>query len=375
MGKYTLQDDPAVDAVVERHLATIKDCLARLTRPQALFLYGSFGRGEGSVYRQGEDLRFFSDYEVGVIGFSPFLRAPVKDAERQLSAALPVAVSLSWFFPPRIHHNWLRNFSFREIPSIYIYELKNASQVFYGDFDFRRNPLDPRRLPLLEAYHLLKNRMMEVIEKWSGAAGDAGLAFSLAKLILACGDTLLLVNGLYHYSYRERARRFTDNYAQMFAGELGPEFLPLYQKAVSFKLFPYQEYQPQHILAHLAEIKPICRRTLDVLQRAGEDARYPSALMIQYENLFSAFKCRRAGRAIRWRDLPQSGKSYSLLQLLGNAITPLFFGLPIDGESDAGMLEQAAYWGRWMMRARPDPGEAFDRELVSSVCFMWHTLY
>lgn len=373
MGKFTLQDDPVIEAAIELHLEMIKGCLAPLTHPKALFLYGSFGRGEGSVHKDGSGLHFFSDYEVGVISRSPLALWGIRRAERELASSIPVSISLSWFLPTRLHRNWSRNFSFSASPSIYIYELKTASQVFYGTFDLGLNAPDPRSLPVFEAHELLKNRMMEVIEKWFQKADAASLAFSVAKLILACGDVLLILHGLYHFSYLERARRFTGRFSTEFAGIYEEEFLPIYHKAVSFKLRPFQEYRPEAINAHLSDVKQICQRALRCLETAGENAPQPPRKSL-YQDALLTVKCWNAGRKVHWEKIPTEGKALSLYHLLHRAITPLFFGLPVDGKSDPRMMEQAAFWGRWAMREWPTSASEFEHELVSSICFMWHTL-
>ena len=209
MGKYTLLADPQADDIVEAHLLTVRECVLRYFQPQALILAGSFGRGEGSISLDNEQIRFYSDYEISLVSSSPRARLFIEPIQRELNSVLPVSVSLFWTTPRKLQKNLSRNLSFGPpYPSIGVYEFKAGSQIFYGELDLSVNAIDPRTLPVSEGVRLIANRMMETIEKWAKSGDETELAFSLSKLVLACGDALLLKSGHYHYSYAERSERF-----------------------------------------------------------------------------------------------------------------------------------------------------------------------
>ncbi len=394
MGKYTLHTDPRVDAIVESHLAQICECTLRHFKPEALLLSGSFGRGEGSVSLDGGQVRFYSDYEVSLISSRPRARLAIDPIQREVNAKLPLSVSIFWTTPRKLRHNLSRNLSFGPpYLSIGMYELKAGSQVFYGDFDLSANQNDPRDLPVSEGVRLIANRMMETIEKWrrTPKSGDFGvqdrseLAFSLAKLVLACGDALLVKNGLYHYSYAERGRRFSQHYTELFSPLLGAEFLGLYEQASSFKLRPYAEVQPAAILEALPQIRAYCWTILRHLLDLPEDDHdrifeamaasihitYQTGLApsldVAYENLILWLRGRRAGI----KTFPNRKADLSMFQMLYGAIPSLFWGLPMEGQADARLLQNSREWGAWafppLSSATPS-----EEQLVSVLLSMWH---
>ncbi|MEW5829412.1 MAG: hypothetical protein AB1846_11020 [Chloroflexota bacterium] len=418
MGKYTLHTDPRVDAIVESHLAQICECTLRHFRPEALLLSGSFGRGEGSVSLDGGQVRFYSDYEVSLISSRPSARLAIDPIQREINAKLPLSVSIFWTTPRKLRHNLSRNLSFGPPNlSIGVYELKAGSQVFYGDFDLSVNQDDPRDLPVNEGVRLIANRMMEAIEKWwrtpkspdlgtrtpkspdlgtqtpksgdFGLRGRSELAFSLSKLVLACGDALLVKNGLYHYSYAERGRRFSRYYDELFKPLLGSEFLPLYEKASSFKLRPDAEVRPAAILEALPQIRACCwtilRHLLD-LPEGNHDRVFEAmaasipityqtgltkSLDVAYEDLILWLRGRRAGKKT-WPNNRKPGPNLSMFQRLYGAIPSLFWGLPMEGRADACLLQTSREWGAW---AFPPQAEAVPEEqLVSVLLSLWHAL-
>ncbi len=390
MGKYTLHTDPRVDAIVESHLAQICECTLRHFKPEALLLSGSFGRGEGSVSLDGGQVRFYSDYEVSLISSQPRARMAIDPIQREINAKLPLSVSIFWTTPRKLRHNLSRNLSFGPpYLSIGVYELKAGSQVFYGDFDLSANQNDPRDLPVSEGVRLIANRMMEAVEKWAKVEDRSELAFSLSKLVLACGDALLVKNGVYHYSYAERGRRFSQHYDDLFKPLLGSEFYTLYEKASSFKLRPYAEVQPAAILEALPRIRAYCRTILRHLLDLPEDDRdrifeamaasmpityqtglFP-ALDVAYENLILWLRGRRAGKKT-WPNRRRDGKSsLSMFQQLYGAIPSLFWGLPMDGQPDSRLLQTSREWSAWAFPPQED-STVSEEKLVAALLSMWH---
>lgn len=390
MGRYTLHEDRRVDQAVEAHLETIRTVVLRHTRPQALLLAGSFGRGEGSVTPGPDGLRFHSDYEVCLISPSPAARAAVDAIMVELKQCVDVPVSLFWNTPARLWHNRTRNLSFgRPLATIGMYELKAGSQVFYGDFDLRVNAIEATHIPLSEGLRLIENRMMEVVETWRRGEQE-GLVFATAKLILACGDALLLQQGVYHYSYAERARRFEVRYEEHLQPILGGAYLEHYRRAARCKLLPGDEADARAVLAALpavsqasqvilaallgtpgvspAQLLPHCAAAMPVLYCTG----VWRALDPWYESIILGLRARRAGRKIGWRLFANDGRRLTVFQAMYGAIPALFWGLPLAGEGDPGLLALAARWGSW---AQPQgAGAASSEQLAQTLLDYWHIL-
>jgi len=253
MGKFTAHRDPAIDRTVEAHLARIVAAIRRYLEPQAIILHGSFGRGEGSVMRQGRQLRFFSDYEIAVVTPSPWYRGRFAALSRQLTEELGVEVSIAWMRPGRLRTNQPQNLSLgRAAPTIHMYEIKAGGQTIYGPDLLRQGEiLDPRRIPPRAGIRLLFNRLIEALPYFPAAdpdpPPDPGETIRwLNKLILACAESLLLLWGEYHFSYAERGRRFSALSARYLATlPPGAAGLPaLVERATEFKLRPAWDLYP-----------------------------------------------------------------------------------------------------------------------------------
>jgi hypothetical protein len=399
MGRYTLHEEPIVDTMVNNQLSVIRDYLLGQVRADALLLSGSFGRGEGSVYVDGPEVVFFSDYEINVVAADPRVRRAVQKCQETLETQGPTPVSLGWMTPSRLRANRCRNLSFgRPLPSIASYEIKAGSQVMAGHFDLSYGLLEPDRLPPCEGIRLIKNRMMEFLEHRYRGADGTRLAFCAAKLALACGDGLLLQHGLYHYSYAERARRFLSGYAPEVADAPVADLLGAYERAASFKLHPFEKYDGESILASLPIIRRACRATLDALATTQcrectartpacyAPARLPGAAPLSYrcglgshldrwfEDAVAAARLHRAGLRVRWNRLGRMTPALSLPQLLYLAIPMFFFALDVDGPDHESGLRLGAGYVRWAADLElPETLENRTR-FVTNLCRIWHAI-
>lgn len=256
MAKYTARQNPMVDRVVTNHLARIVSAIREHLEPQSIILYGSFGRGEGSVLPDGDSLIFLSDYEISVVTRSPFHRQRFAHLSRQLTAELGVEVSASWMRPGRLRTNQSQNLSLGPAsPTIAMYEIKAGGQTLYGqDLLGQGAMIDPSTIPAWAGIRLLTNRMAEALPHLPGLAtpqtDHLETIRCLNKLVLACAEALLLLQRAYHYSYAERGRRFTaikyqppDN---LLAG--------LVERATEFKLRPARSLYPPDLEALWPEI-------------------------------------------------------------------------------------------------------------------------
>ena len=127
-------------------------------------------------------------------------------------------------------------------PSIFNYDLKYASKVISGQKNILENipEFDASMLPLEEANILFRTRMWTLLGSLDGngfksnLTGDNSRFFrnQMAKAILSIVDICLLQKGAYHYSYKERVKRFQELY------EYKKELSGLSKWALSEKLAP-----------------------------------------------------------------------------------------------------------------------------------------
>ncbi|MCP4536937.1 MAG: nucleotidyltransferase domain-containing protein [Chloroflexi bacterium] len=252
MPEYTAHDDPIVGQTVEQHLARIVAAIREQMEAQSIILYGSFGRGEGSVMLDSGRLTFLSDYEITVVTPSPFYRGLFAALSQQLTAELDVEVSVSWMRPGRLRTNQSQNLSLgRSKPTIAMYELKAGGQTIYGREMLTDGPIiDPRQISVRAGIRLLINRMIEALhyapDHNSPQKDRLETVRWINKLILACNEALLLSWGEYHYSYAERGRRFSAvGVERLRALSLDAlDMADIIERATSFKLRPTLDLFP-----------------------------------------------------------------------------------------------------------------------------------
>lgn len=227
---------PQQSMMLNHHIATIvEECLAITRQPEAIVLYGSYGRGEGAWY-QAADGKWhpYNDYDLCLIARDRI----GDDIIKSLKTVLAGRLCIRWVDICQFHPNSLRLFK----PSIFNYDLKYASKVIYGNPDILDNipRLDSDDLPLKEVETLFFTRLYALIGSVDeksilyGIVGESSRFFrnQMAKAILAIVDSLLLAKSSYHASYITRVNRFSDLYPEK------NDILKLSQWALREKLHP-----------------------------------------------------------------------------------------------------------------------------------------
>ncbi len=258
MGKYTALDDPIVDQTVEEHMQQIVAAVTSRIEPQAIFLRGSFGRGEGSVVVEGSGLRFLSDYELMVVTSDYRDRQPLQTVARQMTAQLGVETSISRLRPYNPSNKSVAR------PTISMYELQNGGHTLYGQQLLNQRPdIDPRTLDLWSGLRLLLNRMAESLDRLPQTDKDwEGLRW-INKTVLSCAEVLLVFHGRYHFTYAERGRRFADLISELDGVVAQASHLPdLVCRATAFKLRPSLDLYPEPMPLMWDQVKQVCDVTL-----------------------------------------------------------------------------------------------------------------
>lgn len=216
MGRFTASENPDVEESVESHLSRIVEGICERVDPLSVILRGSFGRGEGSVLAEDSGLTFLSDYEISVVSGSALHRRILRELSEEATLCLGVKTEITWMRRGRILNNRSNNLAYTsDLPNIATYELRHGSQTLYGrDLLAQAPTIEPKNIPLESGIRLLVNRMAEALDDAPGASVDIldrlEAVRRLSKVILACGESILLAWEAYHYSYAERNRRFAD---------------------------------------------------------------------------------------------------------------------------------------------------------------------
>ena len=311
MGKYTALDNPAIDRLIDDHLAQIVSAITGQTSPQSIILYGSPARGEASAMVVGDQVQLLSDYEIKVVGESSRLRRLCASLSREMTVRLGVSTGIGWLHPRRLQTNQVGNFRLSPArPSIFMYELKAGGRTIYGEDLLGSSPsIRPKEIPLASGIALILNRMAESLEylPCSAAAPDSTRLDRMIwcnKTILACAEALLLSAGSYHYSYQERGRRFAamahDRFAPLLAGV--PALPDLVRRATEFKLRPNPDLYPDDLADIWVEVAAIA----DVVFRRMIEQQYARSFgsYTEFPALYlSLTRAWQGSQMDRWRQL------------------------------------------------------------------------
>jgi hypothetical protein len=208
-----------VGQLIQEHLDVIVDAVMRHISPRAIILAGSFGRGEGSAVIVDNQVRILSDYEVGVVTSKAWKRGSITYLSRMLSEDLDAEVTLFWVTPSRLKHNRMKNISWgHSAPTLFAFDMKAGSFVLYGTEYLNQSRLQSGELPPWEGLRLLFNRLSELLfqvdrerfRRWVSGQDD-GENLPLAKPLLSAVDGLIVANGDYVSSIRERLDLFLNS--------------------------------------------------------------------------------------------------------------------------------------------------------------------
>lgn len=235
MHNYSVYGDNRINGKVENDMRVIANRLSREYEGiVALILVGGFGRGEGSVLIKNYATKVVNDYDIVMITEKPMCLGQIDKIKGELAKE----VGITWI---DIYAHDIGKLK-RLRKTIFNYDLKYASHVFWGDpgILFLIPEMDPSKMPLVEGEKLFVTRLWTFLGPFSVEFLDRELsddeAFFLAnqmsKALLACIDVLLLSKGAYHPSYIERNKRVKDVYPDMEG------FYEMFDWAVDFKLKP-----------------------------------------------------------------------------------------------------------------------------------------
>lgn len=270
MGKYTVNDNPLIDKVIQGHMQRIVAEITSQIKPDSIILRGSFGRGEGSVMVRNGSLHFLSDYEIDVTATSPFHRSLFSKLTRELSDEFGMQAGIRWMRPDCLIRDRIGPFPIGEAKTtISLYEFRYGSQVLWGRDMFSLSPpISPDQIDMMSGLMLLLNRMAESLFFMTldddYIDSECITYYWINKTILACAETLLLLWKQYHYSYRERGNRFLKlpqaklNFFQENAALMKDMVI----KATEFKLQPKPEYYPSSVKDTWLQVLPLCEATL-----------------------------------------------------------------------------------------------------------------
>ncbi|MBS2023734.1 MAG: glycosyltransferase [Deltaproteobacteria bacterium] len=227
LDRWTLSQDPAAEAGVGAAIANsvtlIREAMG--TALESLALVGSYARGEGGVQLRGGAPGPSNDLD-----FVAVVPGNVRAWRKKLEL-----LSLEWSMRIGVHVEvWAvgRKFLRRVPPTLFWLDVaQGGHRVLHGDARAFALPIEPRMVPLDEAGRLLANRAVGLA--LSNIEGGEGTMIRHAhKMVLACGDALLLAADRYVTTMRGRAKELER---LAVAPSIGPELVRRYAEAVAWR--------------------------------------------------------------------------------------------------------------------------------------------
>lgn len=193
---------------------------------RAVVLTGSMARGEGSVQSGNGIAEVLGDAEfiVVVAGRAALpARAEVDHLVKAAEAALRNHGIRCHISTAVVRPAWFRAL----LPHIFTYELRTCGKVVWGDRSILNliPEIDPARISREDAWRLLSNRMIELIE---AVLYNREIDYRLLKLSLDMATSASIFLGVYAPTYRERALQL-----QSLAASVCPPELPISLQALA----------------------------------------------------------------------------------------------------------------------------------------------
>ena len=214
---YTGVPSREIAELLDGALAGIGAEIGELGLPKlaAVVLGGGYGRGEGGVLHTPKGERLYNDLDFFVFadGASRHEVCTIQNALKSISerweARLGIAVDFS---PVKNLHSLCR------VSQTLMYqELLRGWRPVWGKVDLGEwiSALNAAELPFSEAARLLLNRgmgLMFAAEKLNAETPDADFVMrNMNKVVLGCGDALILSAGRYQWHGAERVQAFRSS--------------------------------------------------------------------------------------------------------------------------------------------------------------------
>ncbi len=269
--RNTIDKDPVINTKVDKDQEYINSHLLDLlgNHIHSILLCGGFGRGEGSVDVKNGNVHIVNDYDIIILlkEHNPFryallykqFHAPLQNLAHKLADDLKMKqIDLS-----------LKHFSYfsKKNPlNIDRYEVKYGHVMTYGEEDPTDAMSDGKAedIPLFEGTWLFRNRGAGMLIPALYFMCDGGVpedkkenfVIECNKAQLAMGDSILLLNRIYHHLYSERLRIIDDLDVSIIPE--GKNIIEHYREALEQKLRPnFNKFYKRDLKKWWFEIKEL----------------------------------------------------------------------------------------------------------------------
>ena len=224
-----------IEITQKKYEKIIVKCILKFINPKGIFLYGGYGRNEGSWLIEKDKLpKPYNDFDILLVVNKQLNNDLIIKIKKHIKSC----ISIRWIDLSQIRLNKLKKLK----NSIFNYDLKNASKVLYGNKKLQNliPNLKPSEIPLKDIDILFKTRLWTIVgcfedTSFKNLYGSKSIFFrnQMAKAVLACVDCYLVLNKKYNFSYKKRVEIFLNNSEDM-------EYFDLVNWALNEKLRPQE---------------------------------------------------------------------------------------------------------------------------------------
>lgn len=250
MTKLVTHPDYEINRYITNILEEIVEEIVTSFNPDSIILDGSFGHGEGAAIKYRNKIKILSDFDMALIRRKIIPPERINELNQSLSKKYKMKVDIHYNNPEKYLNPSDKNPSQRtSSPFVSTYSRKYGAVVLHGRDYLKMMPdCYAENIPYGEGMRILFNRMGELLSSLDivgiysnnlrmDMIEEEKLRFSMDKLIVACGEALLITNKLYHYSYSKKLDNLRTLIPKFSGTSLNLEkLIELFEDAVYFRI-------------------------------------------------------------------------------------------------------------------------------------------
>ncbi|AQQ08944.1 hypothetical protein L21SP3_00738 [Sedimentisphaera cyanobacteriorum] len=259
--RYTVYGDK-IDSLIDSHCELINQAVLSVITEhslEAVVLAGGYGRQEGGVFFEDGEEKLYNDYDMFVVIKDGAKASDYQEKLNALSPSLEERCGIEVDFGPLKTVSQMKKAPF----TLFNYELKYGHKIIWGN----KNTLDimpdyeGSQISLIEAAKLLLNRGAGLIlaserlkESSLDRENDEFVTRNIYKALMAQGDSLIMAEGQYHFSYRKRLEIFNSLQKRPEVAEFGLE--QLFADSMEYK------FRPQRNMFSKEQLEQLLKKTV-----------------------------------------------------------------------------------------------------------------
>ena len=223
----TLDIEKKANKMLTRHTEIMVNTIKKWINPIAIYLTGSFGRGEGTVFLNEGKILPLRDYDVLIITLKPISHQTLyrikKEIEKKIGIPL-VHFSKSDRHPFEV---WLTQLTVQDLkvtPILKVMDVKYSAKLLWGK-DLRDIiEVEPHDLSTYNVFMILGGFLSGIIYELDPRVLQntkfywrrVDLVYQCLKIYIEMSTALLLLKGMYAPSFSERVSLFSEVYDSRF---------------------------------------------------------------------------------------------------------------------------------------------------------------